>query len=138
MERDHSSRPARAWSPSARLGRGRTTASPYTPRAVELPEEVSPHEAHEAITGSEAFLLDVREPWEWEERRIPGAVLIPLAELPDRVAELPEDRDIYVHCRMGGRSRRAVEFLRVAGRPRSANVRGGIDAWDVAGLPVEE
>jgi sulfur-carrier protein adenylyltransferase/sulfurtransferase len=104
---------------------------------MDLPEEVSPREAHQAITRSDALLLDVREPWEWEERRISGALLIPLAELPNRIAELPEDRDIYVHCRMGGRSRRAVEFLRGAGRPRSANVRGGIDAWDMAGLPVE-
>jgi rhodanese-related sulfurtransferase len=101
-----------------------------------LPAEVSPREAHAAVSGG-ALLVDVREAWEWEERRIPGALLLPLGELPDRIAELPEDRDIYVHCRMGGRSQRAVDFLRGAGRPRAANVRGGIDAWEEAGLPVE-
>jgi rhodanese-related sulfurtransferase len=79
----------------------------------------------------------VREPWEWDERRIPGAVLVPLAELPSRVGELPVDRDIYVHCKVGIRSLRAVEYLRNSGRPRSVNVRGGIDAWREAGLPTE-
>jgi adenylyltransferase/sulfurtransferase len=102
---------------------------------MDLPIEVSPQEAHAAIAGG-AYLLDVRELWESQERRIPGAVLIPLVELPGRVAELPEDRDLYVHCRVGGRSRRAVDYLRQAGRPRSVNVAGGIDAWEEAGLPV--
>jgi rhodanese-related sulfurtransferase len=104
---------------------------------VELPAEVSPREAHAAITESGALLVDVRERWEWEERRIPGAVLVPLPELPERITELPRDRDIYVHCRVGGRSRRAVEFLRSRGWDRSVNVRGGIDAWGEAGLPVD-
>jgi rhodanese-related sulfurtransferase len=104
---------------------------------MELPLEVRPEEAHSALSGSEALLVDVREPWEWEELRIPGAMLVPLAELPFRIGELPADRDIYVHCRVGARSRRAVEFLRSSGRPRSVNVRGGIDAWREAGLPTE-
>jgi rhodanese-related sulfurtransferase len=102
---------------------------------MDLPIEVSPQEAHTAVAGG-AYLLDVREPWEWQERHIPGAVLIPLVELPGRIGELPDDRDIYVHCRMGGRSRRAVDHLRQSGRPRAVNVAGGIDAWEEAGLPV--
>jgi len=104
---------------------------------VDLPAEVGPQEAHAAVSDDDALMVDVREPWEWEERRVPGALLIPLAELPFRLAELPDDRDLYVHCRVGSRSRRAVAFLRQAGRPRSVNVRGGIDAWERAGLPVE-
>lgn len=100
------------------------------------PAEVTPEEAHAALAVGGAYLLDVREPWEWEERRIPGAVLIPLVELPGRIAELPDDRDLYVHCRVGQRSRRAVNYLRGSGRPRSVNVAGGIDAWEAAGLPV--
>lgn len=104
---------------------------------MDLPLEVSPREAHRALGGEATMLLDVREPWEWEEARVPGATLVPLAELPSRVGELPADRDIYVYCKMGARSRRAVQFLREAGRPRSLNVRGGIEAWELAGLPVE-
>jgi rhodanese-related sulfurtransferase len=70
--------------------------------------------------------------------RIPGALLIPLGELPGRLQEIPENRDVYVYCRMGGRSGRAVEYLREHGRPRAVNVTGGIDAWKEAGLPVDE
>jgi rhodanese-related sulfurtransferase len=102
---------------------------------MDLPIEVSPQQAHAALTG-ETYLLDVREPWESQERRIAGAVLIPLVELPGRIGELPEDRDLYVYCRVGGRSRRAVDYLRQAGRSRAINVAGGIDAWEDAGLPV--
>jgi len=104
---------------------------------MDMPAEVTPKEAHTALSESGALLLDVRERWEWEERRIPGSVLVPLAELPKRIAELPRDRDIYVHCRVGSRSRRAVDFLRSRGWVRSVNVQGGIDAWSDAGLPVE-
>jgi adenylyltransferase/sulfurtransferase len=102
---------------------------------VELPIEVDPPQAHTAVTGG-AYLLDVREPWESLERRIAGAVLIPLLELPGRIDELPADRDIYVLCRVGARSRRAVDYLRQSGRPRAVNVAGGIDAWEADGLPV--
>jgi rhodanese-related sulfurtransferase len=98
--------------------------------------EASPRETFAALEGGEAVLVDVREPWEYEQMHIPGSLLIPLAELPLRLAEIPGDRDIYVHCRVGGRSARAVEFLREAGRTRSVNVLGGIEAWEEAGLPV--
>ncbi len=121
--------------PPVTAGHGPKRAAAYTPATMDLPIEVSPQEAHTALAGG-AFLLDVREPWESQERRIPGAVLIPLIELPGRVGELPADRDLYVHCRVGGRSRRAVDYLRQGGRPRAVNVTGGIDAWEAAGLPV--
>jgi len=99
--------------------------------------EVSPDEAHAALQAGEAVLIDVREPWEYEEQHIPGARLIPLGELPDRMAELPTDRDTYVHCRMGGRSSGAVSYLRARGHPRVRNLRGGLEAWEAAGLPTE-
>lgn len=102
-----------------------------------LPAEATPRDAHAAITAGKAILLDVREPWEHQQKHIRGAVLIPLAEIPDRLSELPEDVDIFVHCRLGGRSARAVEFLREAGRPRAINIIGGIEAWEEAGLPTE-
>jgi rhodanese-related sulfurtransferase len=98
--------------------------------------EVSPKAASEAIAAG-AMLIDVREQSEYHEAHIPGSVLIPLGELPERLAEIPTDRDVYVHCRMGGRSGRAVDYLRAFGRPNSFNVSGGIDAWQDAGLPVE-
>jgi rhodanese-related sulfurtransferase len=97
----------------------------------------TPQQAHDATTSGDAVLIDVREAWEWEQQRIPGAVLIPLAEIPQRIDEIPDDRDVYVHCRLGGRSGRAVEFLHEHGRPRAVNMIGGIEAWEEAGLPLE-
>jgi len=100
--------------------------------------EATPQDAYAATSDGGALLVDVREPWEHEQIRIPGAVLIPLGEMPHRLAEIPEDREVYVHCRLGGRSGRAVEYLREHGRSRAINVAGGIDAWKEAGLPVSE
>lgn len=105
--------------------------------AMSAPEEASPAEAHQAVASGGAVLIDVREAWEWEQHRVPGAVLMPLAEVPGRLHEIPDDRDVYVHCRVGGRSAKAVDFLRQHGRPRAINVAGGIEAWQAAGLPVD-
>jgi rhodanese-related sulfurtransferase len=104
---------------------------------MTMPKRVdtSPQEAYAAVQEG-AVLIDVREEWEYQEMRIPGAVLIPLSQVPDRLGDIPEDSDVYVHCRMGSRSARAVDFLRASGRPRSFNVAGGIDAWKEAGLPI--
>lgn len=74
-------------------------------------------------------LLDVRETWEWDIARIPGAKLIPLGELPDRCAELDPSDEIVIHCRSGVRSANALEFLQRAGFSKVLNVEGGILAW---------
>lgn len=79
-------------------------------------------------------LLDVRQPDEYEERHVPGAQLIPLAEVPDRVAELPSGQ-LNVICKSGGRSLRAAEFLRADGVD-AVNVAGGTDGWAEAGRPT--
>jgi adenylyltransferase/sulfurtransferase len=83
-------------------------------------------------TGDQPFILDVRQPEEEAEGTIPGALLIPLATLPDRLSELPQDREILVHCKAGGRSARAVKFLHESGFPKAVNVEGGINAWNSA------
>ena len=75
------------------------------------------------------LLLDVREGWELEIARLPQAVHIPMAELPNRLAQLDRSRDIVVMCRSGGRSLRAARFLEAAGYPSVANLAGGILAW---------
>lgn len=98
--------------------------------------EATPQQAHDAVAAGTAVLIDVREVWEWEQQRVPGALLIPLSEVPQRLDEIPDDRDVYVHCRLGGRSAKAVDFLREHGRPRAINVVGGIEGWEEAGLPV--
>jgi rhodanese-related sulfurtransferase len=98
--------------------------------------EATPQQAYDAVSAGTAVLIDVREAWESEQQHIPGALLIPLAEVAGRLDEIPDDRDVFVHCRLGGRSAKAVDFLREHGRPRTMNVVGGIEAWEEAGLPV--
>lgn len=79
-----------------------------------------------------AFVLDVRQPDEYEEAHVPGAVLVPLGEVPDRVAEVPTDGTVYVICRSGARSLRAAEHLRGQGID-AVNVAGGTLAWIESG-----
>jgi hydroxyacylglutathione hydrolase len=81
-------------------------------------------------------VLDVRGRSEWEHGRIPGAVHIPLAELPERLQEIPAG-SIAVHCQGGGRSAIAASLLESAGRLEVANLTGGMSAWSLAGLPTE-
>ena len=74
-------------------------------------------------------LIDVREPEEFAEASIAGSTLIPLGELPDRIAEVPREGEVLVHCKLGGRSARAVAFLQEQGITGATNVEGGIEAW---------
>lgn len=84
---------------------------------------------------SGATVIDVREPHEYEEGHVPGAKLIPLGEVPDRVAEVPTDRTVYLVCAVGGRSMRAAEHLAAQGRD-VVNVAGGTTGWIAAGHPT--
>jgi molybdopterin/thiamine biosynthesis adenylyltransferase/rhodanese-related sulfurtransferase len=78
--------------------------------------------------GEDVFVLDVREPHEYQIVNI-GAPLIPLNDLPNRLGELDPNREIVVHCKTGGRSQRAAEFLQKSGFKNVANLAGGITAW---------
>ena len=76
----------------------------------------------------DVHLIDVREPDEYIEAHVPGAILIPLATIPDAVGDLPTDRTVHVICAAGARSARAVEFLRANGID-AVNIAGGTGAW---------
>ncbi len=82
-------------------------------------------------------ILDVRGGSEWDAGHLKGATHIPLAELPDRLHELPLDQPVAVHCQGGGRSAIAASLLLSVGRRGVTNVSGGFGAWVQAGLPVE-
>ncbi|MBS1837109.1 MAG: rhodanese-like domain-containing protein [Actinobacteria bacterium] len=84
-----------------------------------------------------AFVLDVRNPDEHMEARVPGVVLIPLPELDARWIELPADETVLVICRSGARSARAVEVLQGHGLS-AINVTGGTLAWIASGRPVDD
>ena len=83
--------------------------------------------------GEDFLLLDVREPDEYEKARIEGAILIPLAQIEERAAEIAEwkDRRVVVHCRLGGRSAQACQKLARLGFRKLENMDGGIDAWSL-------
>lgn len=92
-------------------------------------EEISPSETAQLLqSGADVTLLDVREPWEAEIAALPGAVLIPLGELPERVGELDPDREVIAYCHGGVRSLRAAGVLQGAGL-RVRSMAGGIDGW---------
>jgi molybdopterin/thiamine biosynthesis adenylyltransferase/rhodanese-related sulfurtransferase len=74
-------------------------------------------------------LVDVREPYEYEICNIPGSKLIPLGELPARLSELDSADDIVLHCKVGGRSAKALRVLQEAGFRKLNNLQGGITAW---------
>jgi rhodanese-related sulfurtransferase len=75
-------------------------------------------------------LLDVRQPGEYEQERIPGAKLIPLPELPGRVSELDPEKPLLTYCAIGGRSRAAAQYLSGRGFREVYNLTGGIAAWN--------
>jgi rhodanese-related sulfurtransferase len=85
----------------------------------------------------ESFLLDVREPQEYAEGHVPGAINLPQSDLASRLKELPRDRPIFVICRSGVRSMRAAQFLKQVGFADVINVQGGTLAWTAAGKAVE-
>jgi adenylyltransferase/sulfurtransferase len=92
---------------------------------------LTPIEIRDALASRSAdmMLVDVREPAEYATARIEGATLIPLRTLPQRLADLPRDREIILHCHHGMRSEMAGDFLLAQGFPRVSHMVGGIDRW---------
>jgi len=94
------------------------------------PDDITPRDLARMLEEDpELFVLDVREPFEVDICRIEGSWEIPLGQLQVRFAEVPRDRDVVVHCKSGGRSAQAVEFLKSRGYTRVKNLAGGILRW---------
>ena len=89
---------------------------------------VDVQDAAARIAAGEATLLDVREPSELRIVSVPGALHIPMRQVPARVAELPRDKPVLVICHHGGRSQAVADWLVRSGLD-AANVDGGVDAW---------
>lgn len=96
---------------------------------------VSAAEAHQRIDKG-AFVVDVRQSQEFVDGHIQGAKLVPLNELPNRLNELPKDRELVVVCRSGARSSAATRQLVAAGY-QAVNLSGGMMAWEGARFPVK-
>ena len=75
------------------------------------------------------LLLDVREPWEFQTCRIGDALLVPMREVPARLAEIDANAEVVVICHHGSRSQQVAMFLERQGYARVHNLAGGVDAW---------
>jgi molybdopterin/thiamine biosynthesis adenylyltransferase/rhodanese-related sulfurtransferase len=106
-------------------------ASPPSTTATMHPDEVTVHELKRALDDPQLGIqvLDVREPDEYQIARLKGTRLIPLGTLSQRIAELDPNRSYYIHCKAGGRSLKALQFLREHGFKHLKSVKGGITAW---------
>jgi rhodanese-related sulfurtransferase len=92
--------------------------------------QLSPAEAAQRLRESpSAFLLDVREKWEWDLVRLEGAQHMPMNDVPQRWQSLPDDVPVLVLCHHGVRSNMVAQYLQRSGFDQVYNVRGGIDAW---------
>jgi rhodanese-related sulfurtransferase len=101
-----------------------------------LPNVTPPELARRLATERDLVVLDVREPYEWDEGHIPAALHVPMREVAGRLAELPRHQAIAVVCRGGPRSSTVGSLLLRHGFPHLLNVWGGMGGWIDAGLPV--
>ena len=97
-------------------------------------EEIQPLDLQSRLGSSDLILIDVRQPEEAQIASLPGAILIPLMEIPKRVDEIralvgERPGDVVVFCRVGSRSQLAIQWLAQLGFQRLLNLRGGIDAY---------
>lgn len=105
---------------------------------TEMPyEEVTIQGTYAAFLDGSATFVDVREPEEWAEGHLPGAIHIPLGELPRRLADVPRGLPIITICRSGYRSLTARKALLADGATDVRSLAGGMLAWHDAGYPVE-
>ncbi len=100
-------------------------------------KEVTVQQAHEMLDSGNAVLIDVREPNEYTEIHAKNARLMPLSTFDQHLNEIPQDKDVLLICRSGGRSAQAGMLAAQAGLKRLHNVRGGTLGWVQAKLPTE-
>jgi rhodanese-related sulfurtransferase len=99
-------------------------------------EEITPEEARRLRDEGKAVIIDVREPHEYQAERIHGALLFPLSTFDATALPDDGDRQVILHCGVGGRSMKAAQHCLQSGRPRAAHITGGLKAWKEGGLPT--
>ncbi|MFN8493601.1 MAG: rhodanese-like domain-containing protein [Caldilineaceae bacterium] len=123
----------------AACGGQAASSSATTPLDVKnLPPMIDAQTANALRTRSDVLMLDVREKSEYHQGHIPGITLLPMAEVPNRLSEIPRDKTVIVTCHSGNRSSKVVAYLREQGFTNIHDMQGGIIAWQNAGLPVEQ
>jgi len=99
---------------------------------------LEPSEVADLLAKNEIVLIDVREPAEYAAAHIKGAMLVPLSSFDPHALPDADGRRIVFHCGIGGRSAKAVAACQSAGIAIDSHLKGGIQAWIAAGLPVEK
>ena len=103
-------------------------------------KDIEPRELHNIMqscsTGGCPVVVDVREPWEYRQGHVPGAILMPLGQLSGRVTELDPERPVAVICASGSRSQSAAALLGQKSFKTIYNVVGGTSAWMFDNLPL--
>jgi len=115
-----------------------TPAATAAAQAEELPLELEVEEVQALYAAGEVVIVDVREDSEYKAGHIPGAQLIPLGELPDRLNDVPRDETVVLVCRSGNRSAQAHQFLLDQGFTNVHNMKGGMNDWTAAGYETEK
>jgi phage shock protein E len=126
------SAPVAASAAASAAGEAKTIDVASLPRDVDVQTTAALREQPDVM------ILDVREQDEWDAGHIPGAVFMPMGQVPDRLSEIPKDKTVIVQCRSGNRSSQVTDFLVQQGFTNVHNMTGGIKAWQTAGLPVEQ
>jgi rhodanese-related sulfurtransferase len=103
--------------------------------ALTLSKEISVDEAYQLFQNGE-FILDVRQPDEYEAGHIPGSVLIPLDLLESKLSEIPQDNEVVVVCRSGNRSATGRDILLKAGFTSVTSMAGGMNQWNEKGYEI--
>lgn len=105
------------------------------PAVAQVPDTVTVAQAAE-LRETGAYFVDVRTPEEYQQVHIPDVPLIPIDELPERLNEVPKDRQVVFVCAAGGRSARARDLAREAGYTQVTSMDGGMTEWQAQNLPV--
>lgn len=98
-------------------------------------EDIDPYELMRRVDEEGATVIDVREAWEYGQGHVPGAVLIPLGDVPSRIDEIPDGAVLV--CATGNRSGHACAWLAQHGKNGLANLEGGTYGWNLHGLELE-
>jgi rhodanese-related sulfurtransferase len=98
--------------------------------------DLTPERVRELLDADEIQLVDVRETYEWEAGRIPGARHIEMERLASQAETIDRDRPVVFQCRIGSRAGMAAQAFRASGYV-AFNLLGGLEAWAAAGLPME-
>lgn len=118
-------------------------ATPAPATVANVPGEVleadlSPETVEALWKDGAITIIDVREDSEFKAGHIPGALWIPLGELPQRLDEVPTDAPVVTVCRSGNRSAQALRLLQNQGFENAHNMLGGMNAWSAAGYEIEK